>query len=430
MVDTSAPHVVSIDGSVGEGGGQVLRCALSLAWLVGRPLHFHSIRAGRPKPGLANQHVAAVGAVARLTGLALSGNAPRSTELVATPAGGAAPPLPPQLVVEAPTAGACTLMLQAALPPLLFLAPIGTELVLAGGTHVPFAPPASHTQRVLAPLLERHMGVALSVRTTRRAFAPHVGELLATARVGADDGGGGGRGGGGGGDLRPRRAIRPLTLTDRGRLRSVTIVCEASEGGGEVARRMGARLEALLRASAALGECEEWDVQVEAESGAPSAPSAPPSDGRPSDGRPSEGKGGGRAGPRVQLSVQLVAATDTGCLLSANALCSCRQADHGQAVAREASALVAALEALLATGASACEHTCDQLVVFMALAEGTSRLRVPSPAARTSQHLPTVMLLAEKLTGAAFRLGPDEGGSQVIECDGVGARTRAPACQG
>ena len=78
------------------------------------------------------------------------------------------------------------------------------------------------------------------------------------------------------------------------------------------------------------------------------------------------------------------------------------------------------------SGACACEHTTDQLVAYMALAAGTSRLKGPPAAALTSQHLPTVLHFAALLTGATFRVSVASDGCQVIECDGVGAKAAEP----
>ena len=158
---------LQIDGATLEGGGQVIRTSLSLAFLQpSRPLRLHSIRAGRPKPGLANQHLVGARLAAALSGRALTGDDKGSTELVA--AAHEERPLPPSLEAAAETAGAVTLMLQAALPPLLFCAP-GRQLLLRGGTDVNFSPPAAHSALVLAPLLAR-MGVYLDARVAARGF--------------------------------------------------------------------------------------------------------------------------------------------------------------------------------------------------------------------------------------------------------------------
>ena len=84
------------------------------------------------------------------------------------------------------------------------------------------------------------------------------------------------------------------------------------------------------------------------------------------------------------------------------------------------------LEGLLASGACACEHTADQLIVYMALADGKSRLRAPPAKSTTSMHLPTVIHFAQLLSGATFRIATADDGCQIVECDGIGA-IAAPA---
>ena len=172
---------LEIDGSTLEGGGQVLRCCLSLACLHEAPVRIHSIRAGRPKPGLANQHLAGAQLTATLSGVQLEGDTKGSTELLASPGAPGVGPGPCSLVADAQTAGAATLILQAALPPLLMRGSTATELLLRGGTDVNFSPPTAHATMVLAPLLAR-FGARLDVEVARRGFNPQGGgELRVTA---------------------------------------------------------------------------------------------------------------------------------------------------------------------------------------------------------------------------------------------------------
>ncbi|MDX1600984.1 MAG: RNA 3'-terminal phosphate cyclase, partial [Anaerolineales bacterium] len=130
--------VIQIDGSRGEGGGQVLRTSLSVAAMSGRAMRISRIRAGRSNPGLAPQHLTAVRALARICGAELQGAQLRSTEIQFKPTG------PPQggeysfdVADAAPngSAGSVTLLAQALIPPLLF-ADSDSVLELRGGTHV------------------------------------------------------------------------------------------------------------------------------------------------------------------------------------------------------------------------------------------------------------------------------------------------------
>ena len=107
-------------------------------------------------------------------------------------------------------------------------------------------------------------------------------------------------------------------------------------------------------------------------------------------------------------------------MLSANRLLSMARNVDGARLEKEARAMLGELEELLASGACACEHTCDQLIVYMALAHGRSRLA--APGAVTSQHIETAIHFAAKMTGATFRVGELTGTAhRIIECEGVGA---------
>ncbi len=147
-----------IDGSEGEGGGQVLRTSLSLAALTGRPFTIHNIRGNRSRPGLRPQHLTAVQAVAAVCRAEMEGATLNSTRLTFRPT------TPPQggdydfdVTKASPSgrsAGAVTLIFQALLWPLLFADQPAT-LRLRGGTQVPFSPPYHYLAHVAAPAFAR-----------------------------------------------------------------------------------------------------------------------------------------------------------------------------------------------------------------------------------------------------------------------------------
>lgn len=157
---------VRLDGSYGEGGGQILRTALSLSALLGKPFEVFNIRAGRPRPGLAAQHLTAVQAAAAICGARVEGAALGSQTLRFEPGpvrGGHY--LFDVSRVQA-SAGSVTLVAETIVPALLF-ADQGSTVVLRGGTHVPWSPPYDYLAEVFLPFIGDMGGVVLS--TLRRA---------------------------------------------------------------------------------------------------------------------------------------------------------------------------------------------------------------------------------------------------------------------
>ena len=149
--------LIEIDGSEGEGGGQVLRTSLSLAALTGRPLRLKNIRAGRSKPGLRPQHLTAVRAVAALCAAETRGDEIDATALEFRPATrprGGEYVFDVEEVARHGSAGAVTLIVQAVLWPLLF-AGVPAQVTLRGGTHVPFSPPYHYVAEVARPAFAR-----------------------------------------------------------------------------------------------------------------------------------------------------------------------------------------------------------------------------------------------------------------------------------
>ena len=161
---------VEIDGGQLEGGGQIMRLSLGLSLLTRRPVRIHSIRKSRPKPGLARQHLSGAMLLADMGGAEISHAEVGSTELTLnpTPSGRGGGGQPRTLVADPGTAGAITLLLQAALPALALAFPLET-LVLRGGTNVNFSPSIDYALLAHAPLLER-FGVPAHLAVVARRF--------------------------------------------------------------------------------------------------------------------------------------------------------------------------------------------------------------------------------------------------------------------
>jgi RNA 3'-phosphate cyclase len=215
--------MIAIDGSYGEGGGQVLRTSLSISALLGCELRLGNIRAGRAKPGLAPQHLASVRAAATVCSASVRGDEIGSQELEFRPGvvrGG-------RWRFAVGTAGAATLVLQTVLPALLF-ADEPSHVDIQGGTNVPWSPAQEYVAHVFLPALSQ-MGAQVAFECLMPGFYPRGGGRI-EARV-----------------TPVARALRPLDWRARGQLRSLSAwsVAEARLPAHIVRRQMEAAREAL-----------------------------------------------------------------------------------------------------------------------------------------------------------------------------------------
>ncbi len=159
-------NMIEIDGSYGEGGGQILRTSLSLAAITGQAVHFTKIRANRRKPGLMRQHRICALAAAEITGGKLAGADLNSQEMTFEPGsirGG-------EYHFATGSAGSTMLIAQTVLP-ILLLADQPSRVVLEGGTHAPNAPVFDFFDRVFLPCLRR-MGAEVTATLERTGFYP------------------------------------------------------------------------------------------------------------------------------------------------------------------------------------------------------------------------------------------------------------------
>jgi len=164
--------MLEIDGSVGEGGGQIIRTAIALAAITGKEVEITNIRANRPKPGLSAQHLNAVKAVERLARGKTEGLELRSTRLQFTPG---------ELKgfegdIDIGTAGSITLLLQSLIPVALF-ADTETKVRITGGTDVNWSPPIDFYTHVFLPALQE-MGCEVHLDVKRRGYYPKGGGLV------------------------------------------------------------------------------------------------------------------------------------------------------------------------------------------------------------------------------------------------------------
>ncbi|MFN0110844.1 MAG: RNA 3'-terminal phosphate cyclase [Blastocatellia bacterium] len=171
--------MITIDGSIGEGGGQILRTSLALSLITGKSFRIEKIRAGRRTPGLLRQHLTSVNAAAQIGNAETSGAAIGSTQLTFVPG----KTTPGEYHFAIGTAGSTTLVLQTVLPALI-IAEGKTKLTLEGGTHNPFAPPFDFLEKAFLPLLKR-MGAKVDAKLIQYGFYPAGGGKLEVTIHGA-----------------------------------------------------------------------------------------------------------------------------------------------------------------------------------------------------------------------------------------------------
>jgi RNA 3'-phosphate cyclase len=212
--------MIEIDGSTGEGGGQVLRSSMALAILTGQAVHLTRIRAGRAKPGLQPQHLESVHAAAAVCGGALRGAALHSQELFFEPGevhGG-------RYRFDIHTAGATSLVLQTIFLPLA-RAGSSSTITIIGGTHVPHSPCYNYLERQWLPVLQS-CGFWARLSMERAGFTPEGGGEIQAM-------------------IRHCETIEALQLMQRGKLLRIRGISAVANLEDDIARRQ--KLQALRR---------------------------------------------------------------------------------------------------------------------------------------------------------------------------------------
>jgi RNA 3'-terminal phosphate cyclase (ATP) len=203
---------LELDGSYGEGGGQILRTALALSLYLTRPVHLFKLRARRDRPGLRPQHLACVKAAAEISRAKVQGANVGSQELYFAPG----PVHPGCYAFDIGTAGSTTLLFQTLLFPLLF-AKAPSQLTLSGGTHNPKAPPFDFLAQAFLPLLAR-MGAKVNLKLKRPGFYPRGGGVLQA-------------------EIESLPSLAPLELTERGKVLNIFACAQVAGLARHIAER-------------------------------------------------------------------------------------------------------------------------------------------------------------------------------------------------
>ncbi|XP_002961979.2 RNA 3'-terminal phosphate cyclase [Selaginella moellendorffii] len=347
-----------IDGSTLEGGGQILRNCVAFAAILNIPLHITNIRGNRAKPGLQRQHLAGLKLAVELCNARATGLERDSTQVTIVPGSEIKHG---QFTADVESAGACTLLAQISLPIALFGSGSST-FVLKGGTNVPLSPPFEYLKRVFLPALAR-FGVpegAVEVCEERQGFMP-----------------------GGGGEVRVR--IEPLTrplvgacLDERGDVTKCTAyvsgVCTAAFEA-EVAKE--------------IQDCRKLAVAMESEFRVRRV----------------------HRESKCQMQVVLVAETSNGHRIGASAVTGGKRSSGKGLVAAAVAKMVEQLEGEVCVD----EYLQDQVVIFMALARGRSRMK----CGEITLHTRTAIHFASLLSRAVFEIQEVGGGTNIVSCDGI-----------
>jgi len=350
---------VEIEGTHGEGGGQILRTAVALSAVTRTPVRVLNVRGKRTPPGLRPQHKTAVEALARYVDADVRGVALGSTEVDFSPRS----PRPGRLVADTGTAGSATLVLQSLLPVMLF-SRNRAEVEVRGGTNNPLAPPADYMRRVLIPTLAK-MGAKIEFHLQRRGFYPRGGGIL-TIRS------------------EPVNTLDPINLTEFGEVKDIGGIAYSSRLPNHIVPRM------VKATKSSLEKEGPWPQEIEEEI--------------------LQGDN-----PRCALSpgcgILLTATLASGAILGADELGKIgRPAEEvGRAVAQS-------LIRVIRWGVPVNEHLADQLLVYMALAKGRSTILVDE----VTLHMVSCIYVCEQFLGRVFTVNNKTGRVATVSCDGVG----------
>lgn len=216
--------LIQIDGSYGEGGGQILRTSVSLAAITGKPVEIHNVRGKRTKPGLQPQHLAAVRAGGALCGAKLTGDEAGSRFLRVEPQH---PVAPGDYHFTIGTAGAAPLVVQTVLVPLALVSG-PSRVTVTGGTHVPHSPAADYVEHIYLPALEK-AGIRAKFSYSAAGFFPKGGGQIDVSIEGGS-------------------SIKPLDLSERGALQELRAFIVSSNLPEHVAQRGADTVEKAMKA--------------------------------------------------------------------------------------------------------------------------------------------------------------------------------------
>jgi RNA 3'-terminal phosphate cyclase (ATP) len=232
---------IRVDGSYGEGGGQILRTSLSLSAYLGIPVEVVNIRKNRKYPGLMPQHLTAVKACLAVCGGTAEGAEINSERLLFKPGKPKAGKYSFNVAEHKKSAGSATLVFQTILLPLLF-ANGESHVTIQGGTHVPWSPPATYVRQVFLPVLGR-LGCQTFFKIKRWGWYPEGGGEIYCR-------------------IKSTHALRPYQFDNRGELKRIYGVSAVSNIGNNVVDRQAKSALKHLRDLKLKGDIKTKDIST------------------------------------------------------------------------------------------------------------------------------------------------------------------------
>jgi len=350
--------VLDINGNYKEGGGQILRISTALSSILEIPCHLYNIRAGRPKPGLSAQHKHGVELLSKMTNAKTECIEIGSTDIFYTPKQLKAGKF--KCIVR--TAGSIAMLVQSSLPCALFTSG-WCSFEFEGGTDVSFAPPIDYTSMLLFPLLEKFSVKTIQGNLKKRGFFPK-GRGKFTFEV------------------EPVKKLKATKLLEFGNITNITVISYVAGAIPlKIAEEMFSSAKEVLH-SLFEAPCPR-EIKILKDHN-------------------SYGDGSG---------INIMIETSTGCRLFGSGLG--RRNVTPKKVGNECGLM---LQQSLEKSVCVDKFTQDQLLIFMALAEGTSSIKTTKP----TSHTLTAIYIIEQMTLAKFTIENNQDETCLIHCVGIG----------
>ena len=375
-----------IDGSILEGGGQVIRNSVAISALTCKSLKMYNIRGGRTKPGLQAQHMCGLRLVHQMM---MNGKSTKSSVLEGCTLGSKEVIFKPfgdndaidinddaaevqneddheKFAIDIQTAGATTLLAQVALPVALFRPSKSVLMDLKGGTNAAFAPPIDYYEAIFGHILQRFFGASFETKILKRGYFPKGGGHIQL-------------------NVKPlTRPLQAVTLTDPGNVSTITVYASCA---GKVPRSKAKQMASSASQHLVSQGLRNDSIDIVTQY---------------FDSNQAFGNGS-----HIFVKAELT----SGCVLGSSAILGPK--DTPEQVGKDAAT---AMLRYIDQGVCLDEYAQDQVIIFMALAKGCSKVLIGP----MTLHTKTAIYVLEHLTEARFKVSPVSEVTNIIECDGIG----------